>query len=173
MTDDNDFFRRPIHGPAGRISAIRKELDLTQAEFAEAIGTTRETVSHWENFDSEGNPRQRTTRRNAEAIAELARQRLGRLYTEAVFFGAGESATDLIRREQMVIREQLDEVLDILRRRRVIDDIAGEVTRLLAAGSTPPAEALAELARLLADQEQSQLSGQPLAPKTPQSSEAK
>ena len=99
---------------------VRGALGLTQRAFAAELRgrggrASRETVSHWENVDSTGIPRARTTKRNAAVIAELARERLGLAVDAALFFEAGETAWDALERRQLEMGRQLDEVLLRLR----------------------------------------------------------
>jgi DNA-binding XRE family transcriptional regulator len=108
------LYTLPVHGPDGRIAAVRRKLRMTQAEFGAAIGASRETVSHWENLDENGTPRQRTTRRSAVAIATVARERLGYPGDAEIFFSDDETAWDCLRREQRTISEQLGQALDLL-----------------------------------------------------------
>jgi DNA-binding XRE family transcriptional regulator len=97
--DEQDLLALPVHGPNGRIAAVRREMGLRQQDFAEAVGTSRETVSHWENVDENGQPRQRTTRRSSARIADIVRQRLGLDVSDRVFSGYGDTPIEAMWRE--------------------------------------------------------------------------
>jgi transcriptional regulator with XRE-family HTH domain len=111
---ERDIYDLPVHGPDGRIAVIRRRLGLRQVDFARAVGTSRETVSHWENLGPDGEPRQRATRKNARAIAELARERLGLNLDESAFLGAGETAFEVLSRRQELMQQQLDRAIELL-----------------------------------------------------------
>jgi putative transcriptional regulator len=54
--------------PGGPISALRRRLNMTQEEFAHAVGVTVSTVNRWENGHIE------PSRLARKAMAELAAQ---------------------------------------------------------------------------------------------------
>src|SRR5690348_3805245 len=95
----------PVHGPDGRIRVVREALGLKQPELAAAIRehggrASRETVSHWENLDANGQPRSRLTRRNAGVVAELVRERLGFEVSDQLFYEPDETAWAALERRQ-------------------------------------------------------------------------
>jgi transcriptional regulator with XRE-family HTH domain len=112
-----DLLRIPVHGPYGRIATVRSLLELRQTDLASELKArggraSRETVSHWENFDATGQPRARMTLRNAAALAALVRDRL--VLTEAaedLFFEPRETAWDAVARRQIEISEQLSQLV--------------------------------------------------------------
>jgi DNA-binding XRE family transcriptional regulator len=113
---DSEFYDRPVHGPLGRIAFVRNRLGMRQVDFAAAIGSSRETVSHWENLAADGSPQQRTNRRSARAIAELVRGRLGHAVDESVFFRRDDSALDAVHRELLRLSEQQERLVETLDR---------------------------------------------------------
>lgn len=104
------------YGPGGRIAVVRQRLGMRQVDFGRAVGVGRETVSHWENLDSNGKPRQRTTPRSASAIAALVRERLGVAVLEDTFLGRAESPLDVLVRQQVALEEQVARVVQGQRR---------------------------------------------------------
>jgi transcriptional regulator with XRE-family HTH domain len=111
----------PIHGPDGRVALVRRALELRQTDFAVLMTelggrVSRETVSHWENFDEHGNPRARMTRRNAGVIARLTRERLGiEEASEAMFFEPDETAWDQLNRRQLAMTAQIEELVSVVK----------------------------------------------------------
>jgi DNA-binding XRE family transcriptional regulator len=121
VLNEQELYVLPVHGQHGRIAAVRRELGMTQGEFAAACNTSRETVSHWENVypddDPEGRagePRQRTTRASSKAIAELVRKELGLAVRDDAFYGWGDHPLDAMRIEQQQMAEQIEQILALL-----------------------------------------------------------
>jgi len=84
-------------------------------------------VSHWENLDRNGEPRQRATRRTAAEIARVVKEQLGLDVGGGVFFGPEENAWDLLRREQQRFQSQIDQVLELLTELTYrLDELAAE-----------------------------------------------
>jgi DNA-binding XRE family transcriptional regulator len=110
----DELLELPVHGKTGRIARVRSELRMSQTEFALAVGTSRETVSHWENVDERGDPRQRTTRRKSEAIAELVRERLDLDVRDDAFYGWGDNPLEALRRDQTKMAADLERALELL-----------------------------------------------------------
>ncbi|HET7138506.1 MAG TPA: helix-turn-helix domain-containing protein [Gaiellaceae bacterium] len=117
-----------VHGPRGKIALVRQLLGMRQLEFARALGVSRESVSHWENLDADGLPRQRVTPKNAAAIAELVSSRLGEAVPASAFsetvpspmeFLASEVArlatlTEAVIHEQRALRLALEVLVNRL-----------------------------------------------------------
>ena len=59
---------------ADEIRALRKRLDLTQAELAGRIGLTREAVTQWETGRARPNGPARILLRQLEAVADSRRK---------------------------------------------------------------------------------------------------
>lgn len=111
----------PVHGPEGRIYVARTALGLKQVEFATEIRAaggraSRETVSHWENLTENGSPRARLTRRNAAAVAQIVRDRLGIEVGEQMFFEPDETAWDGLERRQVEMAGQLQLLIETVER---------------------------------------------------------
>jgi hypothetical protein len=105
----------PVHGPRGRVAAVRRALQLRQVDFAQEIvkrggRTSRESISHWENLDSEGAPRARVSRRNAAVIALLIRDRLGLGASEELFYEPSETPWERLARLQLETAARVDEL---------------------------------------------------------------
>jgi transcriptional regulator with XRE-family HTH domain len=110
----------PVHGPNGRVAALRAALRLRQVDLARAINergghASRETVSRWENFDAAGIPRSRVSRRNAEVLAAIARDRLEFPATPEVFYEPAESPWDSIARLQLETVARIQLLTDTIR----------------------------------------------------------
>ena len=90
---------------------------MKQADFADEVGVSRETVSHWENVNEAGEPRQKTTRRNANALAHVARELAGWNVDTAFFYAEGETAFDQVLRELKNLNTTLGSRLDKIEER--------------------------------------------------------
>jgi DNA-binding transcriptional regulator YiaG len=113
LTED-ELFALPVHGPHGRIASVRHAMRLDQADFGKAVGKSRETVSHWENVDSAGKPRQRTNRQSSKLIARLARDELGLVIHDGAFCGSAEGPVDEMRRYQQEFASGQEEILALV-----------------------------------------------------------
>jgi hypothetical protein len=94
---------------------MRGALGLRQVDFARAIvkcggRASRESVSHWENLDGEGNPRARVSRRNAAVIALLVQERLGLAAGEEFFYEPAETPWEMLAQLQLETMAQIREL---------------------------------------------------------------
>jgi hypothetical protein len=101
---------------------------MRQSELAEEIRrlggrASRETVSHWENLDGDGQPRARMTRKNADALVALARAH-GLLLTADLFVERRETPLETLARQQAEVGAKLDEIMEALK------ELRGEVKDL-------------------------------------------
>jgi DNA-binding XRE family transcriptional regulator len=133
------FYKLKAHGRDGRIALVRHALKMTQAEFGQAVGACRETVSHWENVDSRGEPRQAIRYRNAEAVAKIARSVLAFPVTGSAFRGSANAAWEALHDDQLQI---LDSVLRLATQLDQIENrlgkLSGAVAKLSGAAQPPP-----------------------------------
>jgi transcriptional regulator with XRE-family HTH domain len=119
---------RALHGPKGRIRLARELMGMRQFDFARAVGVSRETVSHWENLDELGQPRQRITERNAAVIARLLSECLNEPIDGTAFYEQDESPLDAALREVVRLRATQDVL--IREQRRLTRDV-GRVVALI------------------------------------------
>lgn len=110
----------PVHGPHGRIAAVRRRLGLTQRDLAVAVSSfggraSRETVSRWENVDANGCPRARMGALNAAAFAALSTAR-GLPLASDLFIERAETPVEAVVRRQAEITLQLEQLVLALRR---------------------------------------------------------
>jgi transcriptional regulator with XRE-family HTH domain len=80
---------------------------MRQVDFAEAIGVSRETVSHWENIGPDGNPRAMVRKRYSRVIASLVQQRLGESVRAGAFFSPQETAFHSLVKELRDVKQEL------------------------------------------------------------------
>jgi hypothetical protein len=95
-------------------------LHLRQVDFAREIvkrggRVSRESVSHWENLNSEGIPRARVSRLNAAVIAQLVRERLGLAATEELFYEPSETPWERLGRLQLETAARVQELSTAIR----------------------------------------------------------
>lgn len=83
-------------------------------------------MSHWENFDADGRPRQLARPQNAAAIAELLAQALGRPVDPNAFLSSKETSIDRALRELANLRATQTQVVRDQRR------LSQDLTRALA-----------------------------------------
>ena len=106
-----DLRHHPVHGPGGRVALLRQRLGMRQTDFARELTkygarASRETISHWENFDAAGQPRARVSRRNARALASLASAH-GLSFAAESFIEGEEKPWETLERLQMDTATQL------------------------------------------------------------------